>query len=185
MTKRRAVLSAIAGLALVGSLTALATEDDAEGSDLVTYGPAEHPAAVTDPLLRKVGGQAAELVDFNDEMFLGSYLSEDGTVVIVASSKAGEDLAGSTNFAVKVELQRAPIALREVPELGEEVRALTPHLTKEFVEWGADPESGGIQVVVGDELTDDDREAIERFAEERNLPITVEIVPGLGPAHLD
>jgi len=175
----------LCGLLVVGcgEVTSQETET-AAASGWVTYHegmsalPDASVFAAADQRARSV---AAELVDWEDAHFAGTYVrEEDSVVVLVATDDRGVALAEETfaEFGDAVAIERSEHNHREINRLADRLRDVVPGFGEDFLMWGANYTGTGLQVQVGEIPAEDDRTAIEAFAEQYRFPIEVYVVDG-------
>jgi hypothetical protein len=152
----------------------------------VTWPPRVTPPTRLSANVLEAANRAADLVEENEKDFLGSYVDNDGRVVIRARSAYGRALAtrslgGDPNVVVK----DAFVNIDDARELGTELRVLTASLSTKLTTWGPWPMSGGMFVWLRTDPTDRDRAEIEKFAEQHAVPIEVSVTHGAGGAPVD
>lgn len=128
---------------------------------------------------------AAELAEDGDN-FLGSFVSADGKVTLVAGTDEGHRVASqNARLGTGVVVEQAGLTSEEAQRLGDQVRSLSPNLRKTIFMWGADPQSRGIFVTTLADVTEDDSVLINGFAAEHRVHIRVEVEAGAGLPTLD
>ncbi len=124
---------------------------------------------------------AAELVDWEDAHFAGTYVrEEDSVVVLVATDDRGVALAEEAlaEFGDAVAIERTEHDHREINRLADRLREVVPDFGEDFLMWGASYTGTGLQVQVGEFPKEDERPAIEAFAEQHRVPVEVYVVEG-------
>lgn len=160
-------------------------------SDWVTYHegmPALPDRSVFDAADRPARHAAAELVDWEDAHFAGTYVrEEDSVVVLVATDDKGVALAEKrlAEFGDAVAIERAEHNHQEINRLADRLRKAVPGFGEDFRMWGANYTGTGLQVEVGAPHTEDERTAIEAFAEQHHFPVEVYVVEGENTSTLD
>lgn len=124
---------------------------------------------------------AAALVDREDAHFSGTYVrEEDSVVVLVATDDRGAALAEKrfSEFGDAVVIERAEHSHLEINRLADRLREVVPGFGEDFRTWGANYTGTGLEVEVGAPPTEEERTAIEAFAEQHRFPIEVYLVEG-------
>ena len=187
------------GLLLCGLLAfgcGAATSQDSETaatdtSKWVTYHegmPGRPDRSVFDAADQRARTVAAELVDWEDEHFAGTYVrEEDSVVVLVATDDRGVALAEETfaKFGDAVAIEPSEHNHREIQRLADRLREAVPGFGEDFQVWGANYIGTGLEVLVGAPPTEDERTAIEAFAEQHRFPVEVYVVEGEETSTLD
>jgi len=131
---------------------------------------------------------AAGLVDWEDAHFAGTYVREsDSVVVVVATDDRGAALAEKrfAEFGDALVIERAEHSHREINRLADRLREGVPGFGEDFSMWGANYTATGLKVEVGAPPTEDERIAVEAFAEQHRLPIEVYVIEDEGTSTLD
>lgn len=130
--------------------------------------------------VQELAWSAAELVDLHPDVLLGSYVSEDGVVVVVAGADEGRVLAEKALGSI------GGLRIEDSDWTADDLSDLGPGLIKSagiadgtIFAWGPDPESGGMLISAGRDLTDLERAAVQEFAESHGLAIRVAVIPGM------
>lgn len=180
----------VGGLAisLGAALAALApavSSAAAEGpNDLVVYGPPTYVESMSGQPedVQLLARQAAALADAHKGEFLGSYVAEGGHVVVVPATQVGRTLALTDLPDARSDVgSPVGISITSAQDLGGELIAQSPELTKTAYMWGADPKRRGIFISLAAEPSAGARALVEDFASKRSVPIAVEIDPGAQP----
>jgi hypothetical protein len=178
-----------AGLAVAASLlTACSgggTARDETPADATTYRStewvtyAEHESVPSNDRwpesVRQVLRRATGLVEAHKADLLGAYIDGDGEVVVVSGTPKGADLVDKAFPDGGVTAETAPVTIESAATTGEEIRQLSPGLERSIYEWGGRPQVDGMFVAIRVDLDDDDRATLEQFAEDRELPLLVEL----------
>jgi hypothetical protein len=184
----------LCGLLVFGCGTATSQESESAASDTsewVTYheGMSVLPdSSVFDAADRRARQAAAELVDWEDAHFAGTYVrEEDSVVVLVATDDRGAALAEKrfAEFGDAVVIERAEHSHQEINRLADRLREAVPSFGEDFQMWGANYTGTGLEVQVGAPPAEGERTAIEAFAEQHRFPIEVYVVEGEDTSTLD
>ncbi|MEJ7794150.1 MAG: hypothetical protein WKF50_01245 [Nocardioides sp.] len=164
----------VAALAALGTFLAVERSQDPE---LVTYVD-DQPPSTGSPRSPDLAQKAAALVEEYPSQFLGSYVDQAGRVVLRPSDERGQALADTIDADPDSwRVVTASVSLDEANALAGDLKALTPFLDSSVHTWGASPEYGGIFIELQGAPADDERAAIEDFADANALPVAVAVVP--------
>ena len=173
----------LCGLLLVGCGEVASQETEtAAASEWVTYheGMSVLPDdSVFDAADQRARTVAAELVDWEDAHFAGTYVrEEDSVVVLVATDDRGVALAEEkvAEFGDAVAIERAEHDHREINRLADRLREAVPGFGEDFLMWGANYTGTGLEVRVAEFPSEDERTVIEAFAEQHRFPVEVYVV---------
>ena len=75
-------------------------------------------------------------------------------------------------------IERSEHNHREINRLADRLREVVPDFGEDFLMWGANYTGTGLQVQVGEFPKEDERPAIEAFAEQHRFPVEVYVVEG-------
>jgi hypothetical protein len=113
---------------------------------------------------------------------LGAWLRTDGKVVMVTASDKGTRVAQRAfGDDPNVEIQAGHVSQAEIGQLATQ---LHDQVIPTLFEAGQSPETGGMFITLSAEPTDDQKAALETFAEEHGVTIRVEINVG-GAVEMD
>src|SRR6476469_3217688 len=175
-----------AGAAVVGSALLSAGAAESAGaatseSKWVSYGPPKYPQPLSElpPSTQDLARRASELVDWHKSDFLGSFVDDTGSVVLLPSSDAGRKFAEETvdEGPERPVLLVADLSLEAAQELGDRVNALTGTWDENAFMWGAAPESNGAFVEVMAMPSESDAALLSEFAERAQTHIDVVVDP--------
>jgi hypothetical protein len=182
------------GLLVFGCGAVISQESETpvtDTSEWVTYheGMSDLPdRSVFDTADQRARQAAAELVDWEDAHFAGTYVRKaDSVVVLVATDDRGVALAKKrfAEFGDAVAIERSEHSKREIDRLAERLSVVVPGFGEDFRMWGVNYTGTGLMVEVGAPPTEDERTAIEVFAEQHRFPVEVYVVEGENTSTLD
>ncbi|GAB3765789.1 hypothetical protein FB382_002024 [Nocardioides ginsengisegetis] len=184
----------LCGLLVFGCGAATSQENETAAraaSDWVTYHqgmPTLPDRSVFDAADQAARQSAADLVDRQDAHFAGTYVREaDSVVVLVATDHRGVALAEErfADFGDAVAIERAEHSHQDINGLADRLREIVPGFAEDFRTWGASYTGTGLMVQVGAPPTEDQRAAIETFAQRHRLPMEVYVVEGDNSSTVD
>lgn len=144
---------------------------------LVEYNEAAWPQpdlSVIDDSNRDQLAAASELVDFNKADFAGAYVDSKAQLIVVAATDRGQALAeDALGDDPGVTVTRGALSLESASQLGFDLYRGEPTVGEKMWQWAIDPATSALRVGIFKALSEEDRAAIEKFAEANSLPIKI------------
>jgi hypothetical protein len=139
--------------------------------------PRHDPPAAPDELVQ----EAAQLVDWHSDDLAGSYVDDDGTLVVLAATDRGEQLAGDLlDDRPGSRVDRVSISLDQANDLLDDWAHSSPSMAAWFRGGGYDPFEQAIAVVAVRRPPQQALSDLESRATAADTPVIVYVDPGAG-----